>query len=247
MRFKSTILVAATILFLCSGPRIALANFLSSHQYLEYEYDATMDGAYEQNVYGQEDLINPNLSLQNVNGEWSLIDKEMWLLVDYPQGTQSCDNGMQYGCWIETGDTAGVVVQAGGNVPQHGHFFAIARNDGSYYEEPIGPTGVTGSHTFEILYDPNTTGVWDIYVDAALARQITSMNQFRWGFAFQSGIESNNDQNSFVSGTYQNQIEYEDSTEAWYYWGTPVARNSLTYLPGANASFSNNQLTFVHN
>lgn len=177
--------------------------------------------------------------------EYAFIDKEMWLSLDDPQGSGTC-NGGRNSCWIEAGDTAGVIKQNTGDQMWQGHYFAIARDDGSYYEEPIGTSGETGSHTFEIAYGANA--VWEIYVDGTLMRQITSMSQFRWGFALQSGIESNNDQNSFTSGTSQTSLEWRDQTATWYYWDAvnPYSGDTMVYLTNAHSVYQNATLSFQH-
>ena len=235
-------LFAALLGIIASSSTAARADFILPHQYVEQDFDTTLDGGYYEAVAGQEDLTNPNqLAYDSVNNQYSFINKEMWLNVS-KSTDHTCNFGANH-CWLEAGDTAGGLQTSTGVTAWAGHYFAIARNDGTYYEEPIGTSGVTGTHTFEIAY--GTNGIWEIYIDGALSRQISSMSYFGSGdgYSLHAGIESDNTNNTYKSGTYEDALQYRynsGSGVTWYYWDPvgPYSSDNLTYINGAHSTYS---------
>lgn len=210
----------------------ANAASINPHAYVQayIQPSGGLSGVYMSITNDQEDL-------SHVGGS-SFINKEMWMAFSNSQ-------------WIEAGTTRGPIDSSSGYISDwHGHF--MAWNDDStndYHERNFQNEYPTGTHNFQISRD---SGTWTVYMDFTQVATVPHFDSFTTAIAHQVGIESNDNSNSFVSGTYASALEYRNTSGSWVLW------NNTSIYDGTNQagkdmgwslaySSTNNRLTFNDN
>lgn len=211
-----TAIMVTSGIALMAGPVTASASPISPHAYAQEGLLLTNYGGYFSSPYGQGNLYS-NWSSSNPT---SFITNEMWEAFNSNE-------------WIETGDVDGSI---NGNY-WAGHYVAYQEYNSStgqyaYHEYTVGSEYPTGAHNFEV--QKTGTNTWVSYVD------FTQSMSFSFSYAsspeINVGIESNDNQNYFLSGTYDDTLEYKDSSNNWHLW--PSAVNGDSNSLGWSSTFT---------
>lgn len=200
----------------------AYASYIGPHGYVVQSYGHTNYGGYFSSPYGQTDLYS-NWSSTHTG---SFITNEMWV-------------GFNNSEWIETGDVDGSI---NGNY-WAGHYVAYQKySSGSYVyrEYTVGSKYPTGTHNFEIQYVGSNT--WNSYTDFSKTMSFS----FPYGSSndIDVGIETDDNQNYFLSGNYDNSLQYKNSGGTWYTWGSATNHDSNSL--GWYSTFSSGKVNFYH-
>jgi hypothetical protein len=205
------------------------ASSINPHAYVSAYVDTTVTGVYTSITNDQEDLLHVNNTF---------ITKEMWMPFN-STGTK----------WIEVGTTRGPINSSSGYISDwHGHFMAWA--DGSEYHERNFQTEYpTGTHNFQISRD---SGTWTVYMDYTKVATVPHFDAYTTAVQQMVGIESNDNSNSFKSGTYASAMQFRNTSGTWGKWnqvsGTTIRNgtNDAGTAMGWSLSYSGtyNKLSF---
>jgi len=219
----------AAVMTFGNGP--AFAALINPHAYALQRNVGPSYGAYFVNSLGQEDLVQNDRSAYE-----PFINKELWFVFD-SAGSQ----------WIETGDTAGIIAGS----YRIGHFYAEnyidSTGSSTYFEALIDPNSPapTGEHNFTI--GAGSSGVWNVLVDGVPKAAISDFQSQINADHEDNGIEADDDQTTFKSGTFSYGLQYQDVTSTWYFWSsaTNQDQNTFGWASSFTAPPSNNSPTTV--
>ncbi|OPX42759.1 hypothetical protein CLHUN_34110 [Ruminiclostridium hungatei] len=203
------------------------ASYISPHAYAKQHNQSQNNcGGFFSTPNGQSNLFS-NWSSSH-NNSW--ITNEMW--TPFNGGNE----------WIETGDVCGAINGAYWS----GHFVAVQKYNSStkqyeYSEYTVGSSYPTGTHNFEVQYVGNNK--WESYVD--YNKTMSFSFNYTSSFDHCVGIESNDSDNYFTSGSYDSALQWKDSNNAWHNWTSATNGDSNSYNWVSSYSSSTNRITFT--
>ncbi|MDF5732304.1 MAG: hypothetical protein PUP92_30970 [Rhizonema sp. PD38] len=190
-------------------PQSQASNIEDPHAYAVERYYGTITGAYASSHTSVDDLYSPSTDQNPIQS----INKEMWLHLS-AKGTDE---------WVEVGGKKGFErLNWTSNSNQMANWtgfflsFQLCDSSGkcSYHASPYTKSGgYHGNHSYEIDRDATNTTTWNVYIDDALAGQFSTIHQT--GVAVDIGIENKDTTNSFVSGTWLENINVRDTNNLW--------------------------------
>jgi len=117
----------------------------------------------------------------------------------------------------------------------------------TYFEALIDPNSPasTGEHNFTI--GAGSSGVWNVLVDGVPKAAISDFQSQINADHEDNGIEADDDQTTFKSGTFSYGLQYQDVTSTWYFWSsaTNQDQNTFGWASSFTAPPSNNSPTTV--